>query len=396
LAKNKTYKYRVAFWLGTPVEFDPKHVKDVPLGGAEISAINLANALSKRNIHVTIYCNAKYMLLGENVKYRKYESLKNESNKIDFFICVRADSRVLNPIMSKEWLGSVEPEKVIVWTGDESSQPNNKIFNDPLALNLIDLICVKSFWQKNDLLKSFPLLKSKNVSVIRNGHAIKSDSLILDNFGRVPSIPVATKFVYASTAYRGLHNFLEIWPMIKSKISFATLDCYCKLSLYGKNVRDRFTPLYKKLNNLDGICIKEPMPQKDFLKILSSYDMMLYPNTDFNESSCGVALQSSFVGVPVITTARAGLVETVERICCGFVLPYDANDPDFAKNYAQYVVDLAGSVAARSLSISLAYSSFEKYTWKKISNQWIDIFNIMGESSALIGKESGTQVSQIA
>jgi len=303
-------KMRIGFWLTTPTRFNPAEIDKTPFGGAEISAINLAKHLAKNiDNDIVVYgnsiCNNDLReWFHDDVLYKPYGDLRLH-NSLDVLICVRADQNLLNPRRNHVYFGENRP-KIILWTGDAFDQPNNQaIFHDTYCLKTFDLIVAKSNWQKESLVRHFPLLSKEKVQVIYNG--VDSNSI------PQPTVTTEPRFVYASTAYRGLHRFLDIWPKIKEKIPDATLDCYCKTTLYiDDNPREsEFLPLYSKLSALPGISIKEPLPQQDFLKQLSTYRLMLYPNSGFLESSCGVALQSMACGVPVITTNAAGLGETI-------------------------------------------------------------------------------------
>lgn len=368
---------RIGFWLTTPKKFDPAKIDETPFGGAEISAINLAKELSCNEEHrITVFGNCSSANIGGNenpigVSYWPYESLKNKS--LDVLICVRADQNLLNPRRNHQYFGSIRPKKVILWTGDAFDQPNNQaIFHDSYCLKTFDLIVAKSNWQKESLLKHFPLLSKEKVQVMYNG--VDSNS--------IPPITVTTepRFVYASTAYRGLHRFLDIWPKIKEKIPNATLDCYCKTTLYiDDNPREsEFEGLYDKISAMPGVTIKDPLPQKDFLKELSKYRLMLYPNSGFLESSCGVVLQSMACEVPVITTDSAGLSETV-RLGVGNYLVFEGEYYD--SRFVDAVMCQMKSLNIKEDAKSSRDMILENYSWEKVAERWDSLIQTLTSPS---------------
>ena len=182
------------------------------------------------------------------------------------------------------------------------------------------------------------------------------------------------RFLYASTAYRGLHMFLDIWPKIRDEIPNAELDCYAKTTLYmPENPRDNeFKELYKKLDDLPGLTIKEPISQSKLFDIMGDYYAMLYPNCLFNESSCGVALEAMAHGLPVIASNRAGLSETLDM---GFGYKIFA-DPIKAKN--GYINEFVATVKStwynkentRERSFKGKERINKNYTWKRVSERW--------------------------
>lgn len=357
---------RLGFWLTTPklIEYHPDKI---PMGGAERSAINLSRKLSGffpvsvfgnfKKSAVTIYDDNLYDVVGY-----KYSDLIRHS-ELDVLICVRADPNLLNPRSNHVHFGENKP-KIILWTGDAWDQPNNQLLHDKYCRKEIDLIVCKSNWQRDTLLKYFPTLSPSEVRVMYNG--VDADyirSLPLVAASRSPS------FVYASTAYRGLHKFLTIWPKIKERIPDATLDCYCKTTLYlDDNQREsEFQGLYDKISALPEVTIKEPLSQKAFLRELSKYRLMLYPNDNFLESSCGVALQSMACGVPVITTNSAGLEETVDFGNGHLVDVGDDYDNDFARR-----VDVVYNKKGMSdiWENEGRDNILNNYSWEKVSERW--------------------------
>lgn len=353
---------KIAFWLSTPRLFCVDDVDEKPFGGAEMSALNLAKELSI-DYNVCMFGNLQGPDGEKNgIKFLNYNDLKY--NEMDILVVVRADQRVLDPRYSANFFGK-KPKKIWLWTGDESSQPNNDLFHDTWTLKEIDKILVKSQWQKNDLMQAFPLIMNDKIKVMYNGVSTKSSTDLLCQHPR---------FLYASTAYRGLHMFLDIWPKIRDEIPNAELDCYAKTTLYmPENPRDNeFKELYKKLDDLPGLTIKEPISQSKLFDIMGDYYAMLYPNCLFNESSCGVALEAMAHGLPVIASNRAGLSETLDM---GFGYKIFA-DPIKAKN--GYINEFVATVKStwynkentRERSFKGKERINKNYTWKRVSERW--------------------------
>lgn len=383
---------KIGFWLTTPKQFDPSKLDETPFGGAEISAINLAKQLAYELHEVTVFANV--LSCGdyfyepcnfnpeneneESLYFTTYDSLK-KSNNLDVLICVRADQNLLNPRRNAQYFGRNKP-KIILWTGDAYDQPNNQIFHDQYCLNEIDLIVTKSNWQRDTLLQHFPLLSLSKMQVMYNG--VDSDNI------PEPKEVTEPRFVYASTAYRGLHRFIDIWPKIKERIPKATLDCYCKTTLYiDDNPGDKqYQWIYDALEKLDGVTIKEPLPQKEFLKELSGYYAMLYPNTGFLESSCGVALQSMACGVPVVTSARGGLPETINM---GLSYCID-QDKDYDEKFVKVVNIFWDHKKWKNQHSDICRRRIcNNYSWKEVAKKWQSL--ILKPESLLNPMEQGSQ-----
>lgn len=413
---------KIGFWLTTPKRFDPRKVDETPFGGAEMSAINLAKELARKrrvsdnpskhdmNVYreakelrtdcvqakfshspIVLLGNIKHAYLAEDsfIHFMPYSDLKLLD--LDILIVVRADQNLLNPRRNHLYFVK-RPKHILLWTGDAYDQPNNQILHDTYAVRDIDLVIAKSNWQKETLLQHFPLLKK--VEVMYNG---------------VPDdIPEATytespRFVYASTAYRGLYRFLDIWPKIKERIPDATLDCYCKTTLYlDDNPREcEFESLYDEILAMEGTSIKEPLPQKEFHKALTQYYAMLYPNSGFVESSCGVVLEAMCIGLPVIAPKQHGLGETLE-LCTGYdwftckldlsdfvsaLLKFKEWDDGNGDGTSSREKFFTGDGGARSFNLS-------QYSWSKVAQRWENLlFRITGKTEDKIFQESSSAYS---
>lgn len=349
---------RIGFWLTTPRRFDPAKIEETPFGGAEISALHLARQLRGLPYRhdVTVYANCD-VAVADGLMLYPYSSLDSHSYKPkDVLVVVRADQNLLNP---RRMDVRQMAEKVVLWTGDAYDQPNNQILHDVHSLKQIDLIVTKSNWQMESLARHFPLIPGGKLTTVYNG--VNADRLNMQTVDE-------PRFVYASTAYRGLRKFKTIWPMVQKMIPNATLDCYCKTTLYMEdNPRDEeWKPLYSELAKLPGLTIKEPLPQGEFLNRLGGYYAMLYPNCDFVESSCGVGLQALASGLPLVTSAVAGLKELQGAILvCG-----EPDSDEYDRRFVgevEYVWKLKG---IRKVQAGRAKDIAERQNWKEKAKEW--------------------------
>jgi len=343
----------IGFWISTPRKFSYKDIGVKGFGGAENSAFNLAYELFKLGFDTHVFGD----LEEDFENFHPRNKLKNFD--LDVLITVRADNQALNPRYNHQFVGNVK--KHVLWTGDEHTQPNNEIFHDSFSLKVINKIICKSQWQKKDLLKYYPLLSDEKVDVIYNGTHIPDDLNIIRDKPR---------FICASTVYRGIWNFLDIWPLILKEIPDAELDLYCKKSLYIKDSDEsRFEDLYKDLQEI-GINLKDPVPQKELHRRFKNYFAMLYPNEGFKESSCGVVLQAMAHGLPVISSNTAGLKETLSM---GNGYQIEFNDrTDFIKDFVNTVWHIWENKEDTWSYAEQGVKKLEEYSWKKVALKWKD------------------------
>lgn len=373
---------RIGFWVTTAKRLDVNEISQgrIICGGAEYDMLNLAKHLHQ--MCATPDCAHPVCIFG-NVKERGgvfnhalffgYEDLPKilKHEDLEVLIVVRAHRQILSPRCNQIFFGERKPKKIVLWSGDSYDQANNEVLHDPAAVNNLDGFVVKSEWQKKVWLDNFPRLKNKRLKVIRRG-------LNLEVMPVERSTASAPRFIYASTAFRGLELFAGIWPQIKKAIPEATLDCYAKTSLYiDNNPRDDdYQMLYRQIGQLPGVTIKNPLPQSEFYVELQNYYAMLYPNV-FNETVCGVALESMAAGVPVITSEKAGLIETIKD-GKGVLIPGDPYSKEYAEKFVDATISLWNAKGARSTMSKEGFKKIrEKYDIKKTSQEWYHFLNTL-------------------
>lgn len=360
---------KIAFWFTTNKKFKFSQWEDTPFGGCEIEALHLARELHslyasyKNKWPVMIFAN-----IDDNGGINNHGLFFNHEDfayamgrfGIDVLIVVRAHDAILSPRKNQNYFVNGKPRLTILWSGDSYDQPNNELLYDKFAVDDIDKIILKGIWQEVQWLECFSKIKRDKIEVINKG-------LNVEWLTNERSNCTEPRFIYASTAFRGMSNFIKIWPLIKRKIPEATLDCYCKTTLYDEAIKqDEYSDLYRTLSSF-GVTIKEPIPQKEFFKVLPNYYAMLYPNTGFEETVCGVALEAMASGVPVITTARAGLIETINA---GNSILIEESE-NYVQDFADYVHGLWMDKKSREEISVFGFDRIrESYSIKKKALQW--------------------------
>ena len=346
----------INFWLTTPVDLSDGLNR--PLGGAEVSAVQLASALSVAGDATTcIYCNTQKSYIFNRVCVKPYTSIRDVD--LECLVVVRA-----HPILNtrvRSWFPK-RPRLLLNWSGDAYDQPNNQLFWDKWLCEHLDAFAVKSKWQRETMLETFPALQGK-LHVLKNG-------IDLSNFPTEAVEKDDNLFVWASTWYRGLHNLLKIWPMVRAELPDARLDVHAKTTLYLDGERDQqASGLFKALEELDGVALCDPIPQRELVQKLARAKLMLYPNSNFVESSCGVAQQSILAGTPVITSDRAGLPETIqsEGVCIGGEPGSDA----YNKRFVKETLKLCRNQELYNRLHRQGLLRRTEESWDKISLKWV-------------------------
>jgi len=352
---------RISFWHRTNKRFVPEDLWHTPFGGAEMQCFNLARELVKEH-DVYIYCNPDHAYDDGNFHIRHYDAAHDDSHEI--FICKRADDVVNRRYIRRyfaEW-----PQHVVLWTGDDHNQRNNQILYDSYTVDGLDKIVVNGTWQRDMFIKEFMLPEDK-VVIIRNG-------VVPEYYADMPPAD-ANKFIHASTVYRGVHNFVRIWPKIKDRIPDAVLHVYSKTTLYLEdNVCDeKFGYVFDEINKLQDVVIHDPLPQSEIAKEYGSSYLMLYPNSQFQETACNAALESIAAGCPVVTSSRAGLPETVGDF--GYLCEAEPESDEWVDEFVEATVKLHGNRDRRNaLSEIGSRYVLANDTWEQRAKQWNKLF----------------------
>jgi glycosyltransferase involved in cell wall biosynthesis len=330
------------------IPFDGDAAFTQPLGGSETSIIHMARELVDCGHNVTVYANlpsasgkGRGEAAGEvgdgGPAYKHYHEFFTDhaSRSWDALIAFRS----FDPFL----LGRVAP-RTIYWTGDAFDQPALKHFGHRSLQENIDLIFCVSKWHRRTFIDTFDL-PSEKVIATRNGF---SPGLIPEAAERQ-----LTRAAYSSTPFRGLDVLLKVFPDIRSRISDASLDVFSSMRVYGWTSDEdsrAFGTLYEAAAQ-PGVTWHGSVAQPVLLEHLSRTGLFLYPNT-FDETSCMAAIEAQAAGCVVITSARAGLNETVEHGRTGICLKGDPR------------------ANARE-------RAFQKYTWSSIAAEWTAILEAM-------------------
>lgn len=349
------------------IEFDGTTPFTQPLGGSESGIVYMARELTRLGHEVTVYAKVPESSRSESRKlrtaYRHYHEFFSDylSRPWDVVISFRA----FDPFL----LGRVAP-RMIFWCGDSHDQPVLKHFGHQALQQNIDLVFCVSEWQRRTFIETFQLPAAKVIAT-RNGFPRE---LVTSNAKRE-----WTWSAYTSTPYRGLDVLLRIFPEIKAQVPALTLDVFSGMKVYGWNGeadRREFGSVYAAANQ-PGVTLRGGVPQPVLLKHLAATGLLLYPNT-FEETSCIAAIEAQASGCVVITSARAGLNETVEHERTGICIKGDPQSGRYQREFVSAAVGLLQN-PARLMEFSEAARrrAFRLYDWAVIAAEWTDIFQAM-------------------
>lgn len=346
-----------------------------PLGGSESGVVYMARELARAGNIVTVYCNCPSPGVYDGVSYAHYHRFFDHYpyGSWDAFIAFRS----FDPLL----IGRIAP-RVIFWTGDDCFQPALNNFEHPAIQDNIDLIFCVSEWHRQSFVRHFGLPADKVVAT-RNGFAAEL----------VPPLAGSDQYAsfYTSTPFRGLEVLLrDIFPEIRARVPQMKLEVFSSMKVYGvaKDADEALHGKIYKLTKQAGVKWPGSLPQPDLLSRLSGKGFLLYPNI-FEETSCIAAIEAQASGAVVITSAKAGLNETVQHGVTGVCLPGDPHGTSYQREFIETVCGLlAQPERMLEFSRNARERAFRMYTWATIASEWLSLFEQM-KPKAVTGRYAG-------
>jgi len=177
---------------------------------------------------------------------------------------------------------------------------------------------------------------------------------------------VGLRVVYTSVPERGLPLLVEqIMPLIWRSIPEVELHVFSYQPL-GR-YRSLQTGAHRR------VIFRGGLRQPELARDLALFDLWLYP-TDFPETSCIAAMEAQAAGVPVVTTGRYALRETVQDGVTGVLIDGTVGSPAYIARFAETVVSLLRDRARRArMGAAARERMLTQFTWDRVAAQWSEL-----------------------
>jgi glycosyltransferase involved in cell wall biosynthesis len=353
--------------------------EEQPLGGSESALLYLTRQLKKFGHQIIIFNNCLDKAGNyDGVKYHNFTTLAelvkfSRTQNFDLFVSFRDLPAFLFPIKAK---------KRVCWLHDDFSN----IWNHRFPVNILgflflrfagfmarlfcDELWVVSGWLADICIKylGYP---QKRIWIIRNG--INQEFFENKNIPRDPY-----RLVYTSVPDRGLDILLKIWPSIKAAVPQAHLHIYCgkDLGMLTDHDKKRAESLYQQIN-MEGVTLEGTFKHQDLALELLRSSLFLYPShavpaaAFYAETSCISALEAQAAGVPVISSRRGAMSETIINGGTGILIegnPFSRSYQDkFVKETVRLLLDQNRLNQMRAEAIRHTHPY---YYWATIAGEW--------------------------
>lgn len=366
------------FFLYQGVKCHGRTPEEKPLGGTESAMIFMAKALAKRHHDVHVFTNTDAAEIYDQVSYhptRDFEAYALQ-NDVDVLIGIRQ----MLPLLSRRWA-----RLQLYFSPDAYDQPalhssmNVRIeatsqsfdvglFPIKYVRKFIDgIICVGE-WQAQTFTEKFNIPR-ESIFVGSNGVDL--------NFFPIPTQLKDRKkqIVYASTPFRGLDILLKIFPKIKEKVPDASCAILSGMQTYGVSDdqdQKEYGELYTQAQQ-PGVTLYGPLAKSKMIDVLEESRLLAYPNT-FPETFCIAALEAQAAGLPVVTTALAGLQERVSDGIDGFLISGHASDIHYQEKFIEHVTTLLTDDSLWEKQSHAAYQKALTFSYDTLAEKWENYF----------------------
>lgn len=277
-----------------------------PLGGSQSMICYLAENLAKLGHEIYLINN-----ISQGGVYRGVACVSSNEINVSFFLTVDIVILQNRPVFGFTIKNLISSQCLfILWLQHAEDQPAVQYLSNPELINIYDHIVLISQWQKDQYLKTFPISPEK-ITILNNAISPNFVQLFAKNKQILTHKIKPPVLAYTSTPFRGLDLLLEFFPYIRKLLPKITLKVFSSMKVYQvrENDESKYTGLYHKCQNTEGVEYIGSVSQKQLAEELKSVSILSYPNT-FPETSCLAVMEAMASGCYIITSDLAALGET--------------------------------------------------------------------------------------
>jgi len=331
--------------------------------GSEIMTCELAKQFAKMGFRVFVF--GKFAGIGDNgssydvqgvysgVQYMDSDAYQQfiETYKINILIVSRDTSKM-------SYHKNVQ--KVFLWVHDilpYNSQSKRLLHIQYDKKRFKKILCLCN-WHKNFVAAGINA-KKQQIAVTRNAIDTK-------RFARQPK-KIPYRFIYASSADRGLEHLLRMIPKIHEEFPETTLHIFANLKAVNAKGNNKF--LQDTVESLPYVTIRDRVTQAEIAHEYSISDVWLYP-TDFTETYCITALEAQAAGLLCVCTSVSSLPEIVGKR--GIVGGEDINNPEVEEDLLQQLFRVLRDPEEKARLTSSGREWAMRQSFENLANDWKD------------------------
>lgn len=344
--------------------FDGNTLDNASLGGSETAGLLMARELARMGHWVRMFCNTPHPGDYEGVHYRGIGDFMNNLQTAPGDIVIV--QRTPEPFLSK----SVHRLHVL-WCHDLAQGRQSNAYRS-VCWN-VDSVITVSKWMRQQYLDAYGLPHGL-VYASRNG-------LDLARFPKVNlDLKKRKRLVYAARPERGLDVMLDsIFPALIEK------DPEFELAIFGyANMVDHLKEFYAELADkarqfgdkvrFVGTLAKGPQYRAYAESGIYAYPTPSPKQKDFSEVSCISAAEAQAAGMPIVTSNRGALSETIHPDA-GTLIDGDPWTAGYCMDFVDAILSYANDRDKYDRASQAGQAHAQTLGWDTVAEDWTQLFD---------------------
>lgn len=335
---------------------------EISSGGSEAAAVSMARALQRLGHSVALSCLTDRARQVGGVDLFPCDDLSSylADGDCDVFLSSRFHDVLQCPVKASligMWHHDMPCKTTLSWLGPALARSDCSLFVSKFQLDAYEQYCKG--------ISKFALLTSNGVDFCAMGMIARD----------ARDDRLAPKLIYASRPERGLHFLLDkIWPHIRQRHPDAELLVTSYAGFANPALKAYEEACAALLRRASGVRVLGNLTRRDFWRTMANCTALLHP-TDFPETSCMVALEAQALGIPVVTSDRFALRETVafKPTRVGDAWGTGAYIGSFVDKVSRLIEDEAFANEAKAAG--LRHVCRGTHSWDAIAAQWTTYFH---------------------
>lgn len=352
-------------------QFDGHTIYREPLGGTQSALVYLARELARLGHRVSVFCHTGTApQFIDKVYYAPLKGITQYAKEsvIDFLVCVADEQALKLGIPATHTVWWPHNDYCFLW----GQRPDIRTKLSKLVCTKADKIIALSQWHKEVLQHTFQF-KSDHAQVIPNG-------VHWPYFEKLKPQDSTHRLIYSSVPDRGLDVLLKIFPRIREQVPQSELYIYSSFQVWGKSSlwdHSQAGTLYEQAKCLQGVHLEAPLRHSELAKALSLGAVWVYPlhasyeTQGWAETSCIAALEAQAAGLPVVSSYRGALPESVQDQVTARLIHGDAYSRAYQEQFVEATVHLLKTPQQRLAWSKAAQKRIQAdFCWPTIAHQW--------------------------
>lgn len=341
--------------------FDGDTIKKGSLGGSETAGVYMARELAKLGHRVTMFSGVEREGVFDKVRYVPIGSFNQASRVVPHDVCIIQRAPQL--------FAQTKASKLnVLWQHDLATKREEQNFRG--SLWDIDMVLMLSEFHAAQYNEVYGLEKPW-AYVTRNG----IDTAAFDSIAGIARN--RKRVFYAARPERGLDVLLS---KVMPKLLAHDPDIVLAIAGYENKV-DHLKPFYESCGRMigglgDSVVHLGALSKAQLYKEMAAASLYLYPtpsviNENFSEISCIAAMEAQACGLPVITSNRGALPETVKG---GVLIDGDPTSDEYIDKFVAQTVHLLSDRAAWDEMSDRGKAHASTLDWGIVAREWSEEF----------------------